>query len=135
MLRDRRADLPLYAAPREMADQDHRPAAAPPAGTPARKVQSPSRLRQRIGQHMSVNQLAIARMQALQQHLVPCPQVPSRRTEGTPPDMRDEHARGRHMAPAAVTRTQAEIVFLAIALSEHIVTEHADVVQAGTLHV
>src|ERR1700748_1557166 len=84
---------------------------------------------------MAIDQRAVPWMQAFKAHLVACTQMATGCTEGVTSHVCHEHSGCRHVAPSAMARAQAEVVFLAIALGEHVVAERADIIETGTLHV
>ena len=63
----------------------------------------------------------------------PADAAPPRRTSAA--DMRDEHPRCGHVAPAEMAGAQAKVVLLAIALGEQIGAEQPDRVQAGAANI
>ena len=109
--------------------------AASPRRAPAREVQAPPCLRQRVRRRMRRDQFRVAGMQPLQQSCVARPQVPCRRAERMSADMRDEYPWCGHIPPAQVAGAQAKVVLLAIALGEQVGAQQADCVQAGPANI
>ena len=126
----RHGDHAFHAAAFLVRYQDDSLLTVAPRRAPSGKIQRPPRGGQWVGRAERLHEVLVAGVQPLQDRAVARPQRRRRGAEGGAPNMGDEHAGRGNMPPAEMARTQAEVVFLAVALGEDVGPEQADRVQA-----
>jgi hypothetical protein len=123
-------DGPLHPAPGVVRDQDDRASAGAACITPAQEVEFPACSGERVGRDEVGDELGVTGVQSVQDGGVARHEMRPRRAERAATRMRDESPRGGDVLPAEVLCAQAKVVFLAIALREHVLAQQPDRVQA-----
>src|ERR1700722_8060003 len=127
-------DMTLDPATPVMRDQQNRLRLSSKR-LPTRQIQSTTRLRHWIGTLKLTDERVIAGMQLIELTHVTFDQVLFGGAERLSADMRDKYTRHGHVTPPEVARTDAEIILLAVALGEQILTQQARIVQTVPLDV
>ena len=127
-------DDAVDAAAAGMGDGDERARAAA-AGGPAEGVHAGAGGAERVFGLVALDEGVVAGVEAVEDGGVAFDEVDPGGAEGRAAEVADEDVEGGDVAPAVVAGAETEIVFLAIALGEDVLTEGSDLVEAVAAEV